>query len=123
VTEHGDHVVSTERSRAHQLLSVGELGVEWREERVVPDPASLGALDGFRLVSDDAEVRLNIYVYAEWGQGAAAGAALEEMVDGDVYYAGSTINGRLLCFAVTSTGSERGRRLVDDALGAFAGWE
>jgi hypothetical protein len=45
---------------------VGDL-VEWSEERVVPDPASLGALDGFRLVSGDAEVRLNIYVYAECG--------------------------------------------------------
>jgi hypothetical protein len=123
VTEPGGDLVTAERSRARDLLSLGNLGIRWREEPVVPEPASLGALDGFRLVSDDGEVRLNIYVYAEWGQGAATGTALEEMVDGDVYYARNTINGRLLGFAVTNGNSERGRQLVDQVLGALAGWE
>jgi hypothetical protein len=123
VTRRNNDPTAAERSRAHNLLSLGDLGVEWSEEPVVPDAASLGALDGFRLVSDDGEVRLNIYVYAEWGQGYETGRTLQEMVDGDVYYATSTINGRLLCFAVANASSARGRELVDAALGAFAGWE
>lgn len=118
-----DDVVATERSRARQLLDLGQLATGWREEAAVPGAASLGALDGFRLVSVDEDVRLSIYIYGEWGQGADTGAALEDMVNGDMYYAGSTINGRLLCFAVTNAESERGRQLVDQLLGALAGWE
>jgi hypothetical protein len=123
VTGSGDDLVAAERSRAFDLLELAGLGSGWTEEPVVPDPSSLGARDGFRLVASDRDVRLNVYVYDEWGAGAVAGGALQEMVDGGVYYARSTVNGRLLCFAVTDIESAPGRELVDLALGALAGWE
>ena len=53
---------------------------------------------------------ISIYVYEEWGAGGEAGQALTEMVDGDEYYAQSTVNGRLMCFAVTAADSAPGCR-------------
>jgi hypothetical protein len=112
---------AAERSRAHELLAHADLGEGWQEEAAIPEPASVGALDGFRLISADRTVRINVYVYRESGQGTATGEALTEMVDGDVYHAGSAVNGRLLCFAVASADSANGRRLVDEALAAMSG--
>ena len=116
-------VVAAERARAFDLLALGEFDTEWREEAAVPDAQSLGALDGFRLVSAGDQVRLSVYVYSRWGEGLDTGITLEEMVDGDVYYARSTTNGRLLCFALCNADSSSGRQLVDEVLGAMAGWE
>jgi hypothetical protein len=115
--------VAAEKVRAHELLRLGDLGTSWTEETVVPAPDDIGAVDGFRLVSADGTVRLNLYVYERWGEGAEPGQALTEMVAGDEYHAGSTVNGRLMCFAVTAVDSPSGRHLLDQALGALAGWE
>jgi hypothetical protein len=115
--------VAAERARAHELLRLGDLDMTWTEEPAVPAPEDIGALDGFRVVSADGAVRISIYVYGSWGEGGAAGQALTEMVDGDEYHAQSTVNGRLMCFGVTAAGSASGCHLLDQALGALAGWE
>ena len=72
--------------RAMRLLDHVRGEAVWREEPPVPDAASLGALDGFRLISSDEQVRINVYIYAELDEGTTTATALQEMTDGDVYH-------------------------------------
>ena len=111
--------VPGERARAMRLLDHVHGEAVWREEPPVPDAASLGALDGFRLISSDEQVRINVYIYAELDEGTTTATALQEMTDGDVYHPRATVHGRLLCFAVARADDPTGVRLVDGATAAM----
>jgi hypothetical protein len=122
MTEHDD-LVAGERARARELLTLAGIDADWVEEAAVPDAASLGALDAFRWRSRAPDVQLNVYVFADWGGGLVAGAALQDHVDGDQYYCRHVTNGRLLAVAIAASGDEAACRLADDSLSGLAGWE
>ena len=112
--------IAAERARAGELLDRAELGDGWREEPAIPDPASIGALDGFRWFSPERQARLNVYVFDHVQRAMVAGEMLVEMIDAEPYHARAAVNGGLLCVGVAELASPESRRAVDAALAAFA---
>lgn len=115
--------IEAERQRAFALLAPERLGFALESTPPNPPPDGLGALAGLGWLARDPEVRVNVYIFETWGQGAEVAAALADMVDGDGYAAQATVNGALMFFAVADAKNPEARRRLNDLLSAFAGFE
>ncbi len=105
------------------LLAPERIGFTLDTVPLNPAAEKVGALTGIGWLARAPDVRVNIYVFARQEQGIEVGKALQEMVDGDGYYARAAVNGALMFFAVTDTASPEARARLDDLMAAFAGLE
>lgn len=118
--------LESEHQRAVALLARERTGVPLQTVALNPPPEALGALTGSSWNTDAPEVRMNVYLFADWDQAHRVGTALVDMVDGGVYYARAITNGALLLFAVTRIdhpNANESRTRVDQLMSAFSGLE
>jgi len=115
--------IRTERQRALDLLSPANTGVtlEPTAPRVPPD--RMGALDGFGLASRDPDVRVSVFIFAEWGAGAPRAASLQNLAEAEDREADTAINGALLFLGTINKDDLPARFLLNDLLSAFSGRE
>jgi hypothetical protein len=118
--------LESERRRAEALLAPERTGVLLQAVALNPKAEALGALAGAGWNTDAPEVRVNVYLFADWDQATRVGAVLMEMVDGGVYYARTATNGALLFFAaarIDRPNPHESRARVDHLISAFSGVE
>jgi hypothetical protein len=118
--------LESERQRAAALLAPERTGVLMQPVALNPLPEALGALAGIGWTTDAPEVRVNVYLFADWDQASRVGPVLTEMVDGGVYYVQTATNGGLLFFAAARLDHphpDESRARVDRLMSAFSGLE
>lgn len=118
--------LESERRRAIALLAPERTGVSLHAVALNPSAETLGALSGMSWNTEAPEIRVNVYLFADWDQANRVGTALVEMVDGGIYYARAITNGALLLFAVIRLdhpNPNESRARVDQLLSAFSGLE
>ncbi len=107
---------------ARTLLSEVGTRVVLQEVAADPKPTDVGARVGFGAVAQGIDLRLNAYVFGEWGEGADHAAHLMHTLGGPDREVRSVVNGRLLLIASAGPGDQE-EFIIDDVCSAFAGRE
>lgn len=115
--------IRAERERALGLLSPANTGVTLESTAPRVPPGRIGARDGFGLASPDPDVRVSVYVFAEWGAGAEHAVPLQNLVEAEGYETDTAINGALLFLGIIHQDDLPARFLLNDLLSAFSGRE
>jgi hypothetical protein len=107
---------------AWTLLSEDRTRITLREVAPDPSPTDIGARAGFGAVAQGIDLRLNAYVFGEWGEGADHAAQLRQTLGGPDRQVRSAVNGRLLLVASAGPGDQE-EFTIEDVCSAFTGRE
>jgi len=119
--------IEAEKTRIRKLLSQKRTGLDLQDVPANPTADAVGALAALGLQTDDGEVRANVYIYEDWGDGEAYIEQLEaQFPSSEAQYTNAGINGVLLFFGIAKMDGVLGRKaedMLDEMLSAFSGNE